>query len=696
MGVRYELDGDVAVLTVANPPVNALSHAVRQGIADGVARAVADDAVAAIVIVGEGGFIAGADIREFGQPPREPGLRDLFPPMEASPKPIVAAIAGNALGGGLEVALACHFRVATPDAKLGLPEVNLGLLPGAGGTVRLPRLIGAEPALDIMLSGKPVSASTARVLGIVDAVVERDLRTDAVAFARSKAAQGGELPVISRSRGKLADARPDLFEDLRRKNAAKWRGLVAPQKIVDCVERAASRSFDEAYAFEREAFMACMASPARKALMHVFFAEREAAKIPGLGRDVVPRPIRSAAIIGAGTMGGGIAMSFANAGIPVKQVEVDQAALDRGRAIVEKNYAASVARGSTPQAKADAALALIEGTTDYAAIADCDIVIEAVFETMALKKEIFARLDAVMKPGAVLATNTSTLSIDEIASATNRPQDVVGTHFFSPANVMKLQENVRGARTSPEVVATVTALARRIGKVPVLSGDAYGFIGNRILHVYGREADFMLEEGATPWQVDDALMAFGFPMGVYRMRDLAGLDVGWRIRKELEPARDRTLRYSPVADRLAEQGRFGQKTGAGYYRYDGRTPVPDPEVQALIERTSEELGVARAPIADEEIVTRVMTAMVNEAAKILDEGIALRSGDIDVTYVYGYGFPRWQGGPMFWAEQRGLERVYADVQRYHAVHGRWWEPSALLQRLAVSGQGWSAASKATA
>jgi 3-hydroxyacyl-CoA dehydrogenase len=685
MTARYEQVGDIAVLTVSNPPVNALSAAMRRGLFEGVARAVADPSVIGIVIIGDPGFIAGADIREFGKTPTPPGLRDLYPPMEASPKPIVAAISGAALGGGYELALACHYRVALSAARVGLPEVNIGLLPGGGGTTRLPRLIGAAAALDLMLSGKHVPAAAALDLGMVDAVVDSDLRGAAIEFARARAASGHQHPVLRERTDKIAGTDPELFSNLRKKNAAKWRGLFAPGKILECVEGAVTKPFDAAYAFEEQAFQECIASPARKALVHVFFAERQAAKLEGVGPEIKPRPIHKAGVIGAGTMGGGIAMVLANAGLPVVQTDVSAEALERGRKIIEDNYATSVARGSTSQSAVDKALALITGNTDFAALADCDIVIEAAFENMEVKQDIFRRLDEVMKPGAVLATNTSTLNIDKIASVTRRPEDVVGTHFFSPANVMKLQENVRGAASSPETLLTVTAFAKRIGKMPVLAGNCDGFIGNRILAVYGRECDFLLEEGATPWQIDDALMAFGFPMGMYRMRDLSGLDVGWRIRQYREQFRDKTLRYSPIADRLCEQNRFGQKTQAGYYLYDGRTPRPDPEVEALITRVSAELGIPRKPVTDEEIVTRVLTAMVNEGAKVVGEGFAQRASDVDVVFIYGYGFPRYQGGPMFWAEQRGFKTVLADVERYHAAHGKLWTPAPRLEQLAASG-----------
>jgi len=685
MTAGYEQEGDIAVLTVHNPPVNALSAVVRRDLFDGVARAVADPSIIGIVVIGDPVFIAGADIREFGKPRVFPGLRDLFPNMEASPKPIVAAISGAALGGGYEVAMACHYRIMLTSARVGLPEVNLGLLPGAGGTTRLPRLIGAAAALELILSGKHVTAAAALDLGMVDAVVDGDLREAAIKFARERADSGQKHPVLRERTDKITGTDPALFDRLLKKNAAKWRGLFAPGKILECVEVAVSKPFTEAYAFEAEAFEACLSSPAHKALVHVFFAERQAAKLGGVGPEIKPRPIHKAGVIGAGTMGGGIAMALANAGLQVVQTDVSEEALQRGRKIIEDNYAISVARGSTSQAAVDKALALISGDTDFQAMADCDIVIEAAFENMEVKQDIFCRLDAVMKPGAIMATNTSSLDIDKIASATRRPEDVVGTHFFSPANVMKLQENVRGAASSPETLASVTAFAKRIGKIAVLAGNCDGFIGNRILAVYGREADFLLEEGATPWQIDEALMAFGFPMGLYRVRDLSGLDIGWRIRQRREPFRDKSTRYSPIADRLCEQNRLGQKTQAGYYLYDGRTPTPDPEVETLIRSVSEELGITRRPVTDEEIVTRILTSMVNEGAKVLGEGFAQRASDIDLVYIYGYGFPRYHGGPMFWAEQRGFKTVLADVERYHAAQGKLWEPAPLLMRLADTG-----------
>jgi 3-hydroxyacyl-CoA dehydrogenase len=681
---------DIAVLVVDNPPVNAMNMAMRRELRDAVQLVAADPRVRAVVLIGANGrFIPGADIREFGKPMSGPSGREVIAALEACTdlgKPVVAALAGNALGGGLEIALGCHFRIATPDCRLGLPEVNIGLLPGAGGTQRLPRVVGAAKALEMITTGKPIDSRAALACGLVDELAEGELRPAAIAFARRAVAAEWPLKRVRDRIDRLADAELAVFADIRAKNARKWRGQVAPQHIVDCIEAACTRPFDEAYALELAAFDACKASPQRAALIHLFQAEREVARIPGLPDGLVPQPVRSAAVIGAGTMGGGIAMCFANAGIPVRLLDADAAGLARGRALIEKNYATSVARGSlSPEAMARA-LALITGTLDYASIHDADVVVEAAFEDMAVKQAVFRQLDAVMKPGAILATNTSTLDIDAIAGATARPEHVIGAHFFSPANVMKLLEVVRGARTAPEVIASTMALARTIGKVGVLSGNADGFIGNRILAVYGRECDFLLEEGATPWQVDRALQGFGFPMGLYLMRDMAGLDVGWRIRQYREQFRDKRLRYSPIADRLCEQGRFGQKTGKGYYVYAGRDATPDPDVEALIEGVSRELGIARRAVADDEIVTRVLTAMANEGLKIVGEGIALREGDIDVAYVQGYGFPRHQGGPMYWAAQRGWDAILETVRRYEASQGAAWTPAPRLLELARQGQ----------
>ncbi|HSW04921.1 3-hydroxyacyl-CoA dehydrogenase NAD-binding domain-containing protein [Aquabacterium sp.] len=687
----------VAVITINNPPVNAMSLAVRLELRDAVQAATADAQVVAMVLIGAGDkFIPGADIREFGQPPTgaQPPIsgRDVIAAIEASTKPVVAALGGNALGGGLEIALGCHFRVARADCKLGLPEVNLGLLPGAGGTQRLPRLVGPARALELITSGKHFSAQQALADGVVDALVdpespggqyaEGQLLASALAFARRAVAEGQPLARVSQRNQRLAEATPALFTEFLAKHARKWRGLMAPQHIVRCIEAACLLPFDEAYAIELAAFNVCKASAQRGALIHLFNAEREVARIPGLSADLRPQRIRSAAVVGAGTMGGGIAMCFANAGIPVWLLDATPEALARGRALIEKNYATSVARGSLSQDQVDRALSLIAGTLAYGAIADTDIVIEAAFEDLAVKQGIFRQLDAVMKPGAVLATNTSTLNIDKIAEATTRPGSVVGAHFFSPANVMKLLEVVRTDGTAPQTLVTTMALAKQINKVAVLSGNADGFIGNRILAVYGRECDFLLEEGATPWQVDRALQGFGFPMGLYLMRDMSGLDVGWRIRQYREQFRDKRLRYSPIADRLCEQGRFGQKTGRGYYLYQGRDATPDPEVETLIAGVAAELKITRRAVSDDEIVTRVLSAMANEGLKIVGEGIALRAGDIDVAYVHGYGFPRHQGGPMYWAAQRGWPALLDTVQTYHASQGPLWAPAPRLLELA--------------
>ena len=682
--VHNRMAGGIAVLTITNPPVNAMSMAVRAELLAAVQLASADAAVEAIVLIGANDmFIPGADIREFGKPITGPSGRDVIAAIEASAKPVVAALGGNALGGGLEIALGCHARVALPSCKLGLPEVNIGLLPGAGGTQRLPRLVGGAKALDMITTGKPIGAAEALKCGVVDELVDGDLLAGAIAFAQRMLAERRPLQLVRDRTDRTGDIDPALFIDMRQKNARKWKGLIAPQRIVDCVEAACTRPFDEGYALEMTAFDECKVSPQRAALIYLFGAERDVAKIPGQPADLQPQAIRSAAVVGAGTMGGGIAMCFANAGIPVWLLDANAEGLARGRALIEKNYATSVARGSLAQAKMDSALSLITGTLEYAAIAEADIVIEAAFEDMAIKQAVFAELDAVMKPGAILATNTSTLDIDKIAAATGRPENVIGAHFFSPANVMRLLEVVRAAKTSAQTIATTMALAKAINKVGVLAGNADGFIGNRILAVYGRECDFLLEEGATPWQVDRALQGFGFPMGLYLMRDMSGLDVGWRIRQYREQFRDKTLRYSPIADRLCELGRFGQKTGQGYYKYDGRTGTPDPAVEALIEQVARERGIARRAVTDDEIVTRVLTAMANEGMKIVGEGIALRSSDIDVAYVHGYGFPRHQGGPMYWAERRGWSSVYETVQHYHASQGALWKPAPLLDEMAA-------------
>jgi 3-hydroxyacyl-CoA dehydrogenase len=687
--VNYRLDGNVAVLGINNPPVNATSIEVRKGLAEALKDAASDPVVEGIVIAGTRGiFIAGADINEIasGVSNQFPTLRDLQAQMEAVPKPIVAAITGSALGGGFEIALTCHWRVAAADAKVGLPEVKLGLLPGAGGTQRLTRLAGPEAALDAITSGNPIPASRALELGLIDAIAD-DVLEDAIVLARTAAGDQRPLRLASNLADKITGVDATLFANFRKKLESKARGQLAPWKIIDCVEAACTRTKDEAFQFERAAFNECRESSQRKALVHVFFAEREARKIPDLPADTRPLPIRSAAIVGAGTMGGGIAMNFANAGIPVQLLDMSREAVDRGLGLIQKNYAASVKRGSLTEAAMERALALIKGVTDYEAVGGADIVIEAVFEDMQVKKDVFTRLDAVCASGAILATNTSSLDIEAIAEVTSRPQSVIGTHFFSPANVMKLLENVRSRHSSPQTIATVMSLGKLLNKVVVLAGNCDGFIGNRMLQFYSGEAEFLLEEGATPEQIDRVMEGFGFAMGPLAVRDLAGNDVGYSIRKARKIPADE--RFSPILQRVFEAGRLGQKTGKGFYRYEGRTRISDPDIMNLIEGVSRDLGITRREIPDEEILLRLLCPLVNEGAKIVDEGIAIRASDVDIVYVNGYGFPAYKGGPMFWAEQFGFDKVIATMQKLAPTHGQRWKPAALLERLAASGKGWS-------
>ncbi|WP_310226753.1 3-hydroxyacyl-CoA dehydrogenase NAD-binding domain-containing protein [Sphingobium xenophagum] len=685
--VRYEMDGDVGIVIVDYQPVNALSAAVRTGLGSAFTKARDDKNVKALVITGGGRtFIAGADITEMGTEKSKvkPDLHELQKMLEEFPKVTVAAIHGTALGGGYELALACHYRVAVKSAKVGLPEVSLGLLPGAGGTQRLPRLVGIDAAIDIITSGRHISASKALDLGMIDAVVD-DLPGGAVAFARDMAAGGQPpLPVIARN-DKIVSIDPAVFVEARRKVAAKARGKNAPLVIIDCIEKACNAPAEEALAFELAEFRKLYASDQSAALMHYFFAEREARRVPGLSAE--PNDIASAAVIGAGTMGGGIAMVFANAGIPVYLTDVSNEAVERGIALIRKNYETSVARGSMPRAAADRALALISTTTDYADLADADIVIEAAFERLDIKQDIFARLDKVMKPGAILASNTSTLSIDAIADATKRPEDVVGVHFFSPANVMKLQENIRGARTSDQTVATVMALGKTLGKNVVLARNCDGFIGNRMLQYYTGEAEFLLEQGATPEQIDRVAMAFGMPMGPMAMRDMSGLDVGVLVREARRASLPPDERFSPILARLVDGGRLGMKTGKGFYRYEGRDKFPDPETAAIIEDVARELGIERREFSDEEIEFRLFAPLVNEGAKEIEDGTALRASDIDVAWVNGYGFPAHKGGPMFWGEQVGLDRIYAAALEAAKRNGSRWGPGKLLERLTNEGKG---------
>jgi len=678
--------GRVAVLTVDNPPVNALSQHVRKGLHDGIKQATADGAVQAIVIVCAGRtFIAGADITEFGKPPSEPSLHVVLDLIEGSPKPVVSAIHGTALGGGLEVTLACHYRVGVKGARFGLPEVKLGLLPGAGGTQRLPRVVGVEKGLQMMVSGDPIGADEALRVGLIDEIVDGDLATAGVAFAEKVLDEQRPLRKIRDLTDKIAAARskPEIFAEFRKSVARQTRGFRAPENIVKAVEAAVSLPFDQGIKRERELFVELLNSPESKAQRYFFFAEREAAKIPDVPADTPAREIKKAAVIGAGTMGGGIAMNFANAGIPVTVIEVAQEALDRGLGIVRKNYEATAARGRLTPADVEKRMDLITGSVDFKAAADADIVIEAVFEEMPIKQEVFARLDAVCKADAVLATNTSTLDVDEIASATKRPESVIGTHFFSPANVMRLLENVRGRKSSKTTIATAMTVGRRIGKVPVLVGVCYGFVGNRMLHQRGLQAEKLILEGAAPHQVDRVLTDFGFPMGPFAMGDLAGLDVGWRIRM------GRGVK-APVADRICELGRFGQKTGAGYFKYEkgDRTPIPDLEVEKIIVDVATSMGITRRAISDEEILQRLLYPMVNEGAKILDEKIAIRPSDVDVIWVYGYGWPVYRGGPMFWADSIGLKALRDRLLEFKKQSGdAFWTPAPLLDRLASERRG---------
>ena len=688
--VSYRLEGDIAVLSLASPPVNALSLPVRTALMEGLTRAAADGTVAALVLTGEAGtFSSGADIKEIasGAALTPPTLRDLQRQMEASRKPLVAAIDGIAFGGGLEIALACHYRTGSRSAKVGLPEVKLGLLPGAGGTQRFTRLAGPAAALEAITSGAPIPAARALELGVLDVVAD-DAVAAAIELARKAVREHSPLRITSAISEHLSEGTPELFSDFRHRISGKSRGQLAPSRIVDSIQAACTLPAEDAFRLERQYFLECRDSPQRQALTHLFFAEREARRIPGLPADTKPRPLRQAAVIGAGTMGGGIAMSFANAGLPVALLEVSPEALERGLQTIRRNYAASVSRGSLDQARADAALALIRGVSEYEALGEADILIEAVFEDMNVKREVFARLDEVAARHAILASNTSTLDIDAIASSTERPGQVVGTHFFSPANVMRLLENVRGRRTSAETIATVMALGRTLGKIPVLAGNCDGFIGNRMLMFYGSEAEFLLEEGATPEQIDRVMEGFGFAMGPLAVRDLAGNDVGFLIRKGRKLPADE--RCSPILERIVEAGRLGQKTNKGFYRYEGRTRIVDPEVTALIENVSRELGIRRRTIPDEEILDRLLHPLVNEGARILEEGIAIRASDIDVVYVYGYGFPAYKGGPMFWAEQAGLARVVDTMRRLEPTHGARWAPAPLLERLVAEKQGFGA------
>jgi 3-hydroxyacyl-CoA dehydrogenase len=687
----------VAIICINNPPVNALTTGVPEGLASSITQAENDPAVRAVVVMGAGRtFIAGADIKELeraahGDDSALPNLHSLLQQIEDCSKPVVMALHGTALGGGLEVAMAGHYRVAVHDARMGQPEVNLGIIPGAEGTQRLPRLVGVAKAIEMCVSGKPIGAADALQAGLVDRLIDGDLEPGAIQFAGEMAAQGGPHPKTRERRNKMGEAIDgSVFvagRDLARKTR---RNMLAPLAVIDAIEAAARLPFDQGCRREREVFTNCVRSEQAKALIHAFFAERGVSKVPDVPKDTRTLDIRKVAIIGAGTMGGGIAMACANAGIPVILKDASQQALDTGMATIRRNYETSVKRGRFTTAVVEERIASIHPQIDYDGCETADLVIEAVFESMALKKEVFSDLDRVAKPGCILATNTSTLDIDEIASTTRRPESVIGLHFFSPANVMRLVEIVRGAKTSPEVIATAMALAKRLGKVGVLVGNCPGFVGNRMMFPYMYEAQFLVEDGATPEQVDRTLTDWGMAMGIFAVDDMAGLDVAWRVRQELRQFQDAGMRKPLVADQLYELGRLGQKSGKGWYRYtEDRKPIPDPEVLELIERTTAAAGIRRRAFAEPEILERTIYALINEGARVLDEGFALRAADIDVIYMNGYGFPAYRGGPMFYADRVGLPRIFDRVSAFHRQLGERWTPAPLLARLVQRGKGFA-------
>jgi 3-hydroxyacyl-CoA dehydrogenase len=689
--VRFENVGGIGVITIDNPPVNALSPGVPEGIVENVERGNADPAIKAMVLIGAGrSFIAGADIRQFGtrRPPPVPGKRT-HEVLDNSDKPVIAAIHGYALGGGLEIALAAHYRIAVPSAKVGLPEVLIGILPGSGGTQRLPRLIGPKAEMEMIVSGRHVPAEEAKGLGIIDELAPEggDLREAAIATAL-RVADTRPLPRIRDRDEKLAEAKadPGIFEAMRRSIARRARNQKAPYHCIAAVEAACTMPFDDGVRRERELFDELENSAEARALRYAFFAEREVAKLPDIPRETPLRPIETAAIVGAGTMGGGIAMSFAEFGFPVKLLEVSQEALDRGLARVRSNYETSVKRGSLTEAEMQRRLKLIEPVKSYDDIAQCDVVIEAVFERIPVKEEVFKKLDEVMKPGALLYTNTSGIDVDIMASATKRPQDVAGTHFFAPANVMKLFEVVKGAKSAPDTLATGMALGRKIGKISAMAGNGDGFVANRSRTPFGTEMNIMVEEGALPEQVDKVMVDFGYPIGPFATADLSGLDIGYDSRQR-RAAQNPNYRKMPIADMIVEAGRLGQKTGAGWFRYEkgDRTPHPDPELARMIKEKTAELGIPQQSFSDEEILRRLLFASVNEACKILEEGKAYRASDIDVMWLNGFGFPRYRGGLMYWADGIGVAEVYRQIQAWHQQYGERWAPSALLRQLADSG-----------
>ena len=697
MTAEYKVQGDVAVITLNNPPVNGLGYDTRVGITNGLEKANADPAVKAIVLTGaDKAFSGGADIREFGtaKATQEPNLLSVIRAVETSAKPVVAAIHTVCMGGGLELALGAHYRIAAPGAKIALPEVKLGLIPGAGGTVRLPRVLGVETALNMIVSGEPVNSEMLAGLPgqkLFDKMASspEKLLDEAVAFAKDVAANGGELPLVRNLPAKHPNG-DAYFQFARNMVKGMAKNFPAPVKCVDAVENATKMKFDDALAKEREIFVNLMLTPESAALRHIFAAERAASKIPDVGDDVKPRDVKSVAVIGAGTMGGGIAMNFLNAGIPVKMLEMKQEALDKGLATIRKNYEAQVKKGKLKQDKYEQRMALLSTTLDYADLKDADLIIEAVFEELGVKEQVFKKLDEVAKPGAILASNTSTLDVDKIAAFTKRPQDVVGMHFFSPANVMKLLEVVRGAKTAKDVLATVMAIAKKIKKTAVVSGVCDGFIGNRMIEQYSRQAGFLLDEGCTPQQVDKAIEKFGFAMGPFRMGDLAGNDIGWAIRKRRYQEKP-DMKYSKTADLLCEMGRFGQKTGAGWYDYQPgkRDAIPSKAVEDMIEKHRKDQGITPRKISDQEIVERLVYSLVNEGAHILEDGIASKASDIDMVYLTGYGFPIWRGGPMKYADQMGLFNVAESMKRF-AQNPRddavFWQPAPMLAKLAAAGK----------
>ncbi|HXU41629.1 MAG TPA: 3-hydroxyacyl-CoA dehydrogenase NAD-binding domain-containing protein, partial [Burkholderiales bacterium] len=673
---HYAVRDGIAVISMNNPPINGLSNALRAAIMENLEKADKDAAVKAVVLIGAAkAFSGGADIREFNSPRIKPDLPDVNDRQDAMTKPLVAAIGGFALGGGLELALACHYRVAAPKALLGLPEVKLGILPGSGGTQRLPRIVPMADAVQMMTTGNPIPAEKAKPLGLVDEIAQGDLLDFSLNFIKTKI--GKPLPRIRDRSAKIDDAKA-FFAQAREQVGKASRGYPAPLEIVGCAEAAATLPFDEGRKHEREAFARLVVTSESKSLRHAFFAERQTSKIPDVPEDTPVREVKKAAVLGAGTMGGGIAMNFANAGIPVTLIDMSQAAVDKGIGIVRKNYAATVSKGRLKQEDMDKRMALIKPSTELPA--DADIYVEAVFERMDVKQDVFKKLDAIAKPGAILATNTSTLDVDQIAAVTKRPQDVIGTHFFSPANVMRLLEVVRGKKTDKGVLATTMKLGKTLKKVPVVSGVCDGFIGNRMLEKYGQQSLFLIDEGATPQQVDAALSKFGMAMGPFTMYDMAGNDIGWEVRKRRYQERPDFV-YSKIADRVCEQGRFGQKTGKGFYKYEAgnRKPIPDPTVDEIIAAYRKEIKITARQIGDDEIVQRLVYALVNEGAHILEEGIALRASDVDMVYLTGYGFPPYRGGPMFYADTVGLDKVLASIQKFQAGYqGGAWKPAPLL------------------